>query len=290
MQFRPEVIDAVDAAIEALSDVDLAPTEEAKSDSTAGVYLRRHRHEYLRTVQDVFLQRPNDPAKPARVLEIGSFFGVVVVALKRLGYRVTAADIPECIELPPIRRRFEELGVEARAVRLEEFRLPFEDEAYDVVVMCEVLEHLNFNPLPLIKDINRILSVGGLFYLSLPNVSSFTNRMRVLKGEPIMVTVNQFFKQLDPLEAEIANGHWKEYTADEVREILTRLGFSIARQYYFSLGECLDDASMRKRLGRAFYRTFPALKENQTTLALKARRTEVEFSIPRTVHPTLGRF
>src|SRR5262249_41777976 len=35
-----------------------------------------------------------------------------------------------------------------QACNLHDYRLPFEDETFDVVVMCEVLEHLNFNPLP----------------------------------------------------------------------------------------------------------------------------------------------
>ena len=48
-------------------------------------------------------------------------------------------------------------------VRLQDYVLNFEEGANNAVIMCEVLEHLNFNPFPLLKEINRILSVGGVF-------------------------------------------------------------------------------------------------------------------------------
>jgi hypothetical protein len=50
------------------------------------------------------------------------------------------------------------------------------------IVMCEVLEHLNFNPLPLIKEINRVGKPNSLFYLSLPNQAYYRNRLKLLFG------------------------------------------------------------------------------------------------------------
>ncbi len=93
--------------------------------------------------------------------------------------------------------------------------------------------------------------------------------------------------QLDPANLVIANSHWREYTAAEVREMLERMGYEIERQYFFSLGETLTRRALRNRLSRLMYRWIPSLKENQTTLAIKRRRTDVLFRIPRTVHPAL---
>lgn len=279
---------AIDAAITELADFDLVVTEEAAS-APPSHYLRDHRHEYVRTVRDIVRTRP--PGKgDVKVLEIGAFFGAVCMALASLGYKVTAADIPEYIELPEQVERYARHGIATKGVRLENFRLPFEDESFDVLVLCEVLEHLNFNPLPLIKEINRVLKPGGLFYLSLPNFARAKNRLLMLQGKAPGVSVDEFYVQLDPSQAMIANGHWREYTMAEVKGLLEPMGFRLQEHYYFSIGETEHSGSVRKRLGRWFYRTFPTLKENQTALAIRETRTARTLTIPSTVHADMGVF
>lgn len=277
---------AVDEAIGELAGFDLVVNEEAAG--APSHYLAEHRHEYVRTVRDILATRPPG-AGGVRVLEIGAFFGTVCIALSRLGYQVTAADIPEYIDMPEQVARYARHGIATKGVRLEQFILPFADESFDVVVMCEVLEHLNFNPLPLLKEINRVLSPKGLFYLSLPNYARTKNRLAELRGGSAGIPVGQFYQQLDPKHPEIANGHWREYTMPEIRALLEPLGFRLDRHYSFSFGETVPGGSPRKRLGKLFYRLFPGLKENQTALAIKEKRTELVFDIPSTVHPELRR-
>jgi len=285
-QFRREIVDLVEEVTEEFGDYDLdVRGEEHRSGPTDSHYLRAHRHEYVRTVHDIVEHYGN--RTKVRVLEIGSFFGIVCICLARLGFEVVASDVPEYIELPEQKSRFAKHGIRTAPVRLEDYVLGFEDESFDVVVMCEVLEHLNFNPLPLLKEINRVLAKGEMFYLSLPNAARLKNRMALMRGQMFGVGPETFFEQLRPGSKLIANGHWREYTAPEVRHMLERLGFSIHRQYYFSESECMNERAARKRLGRFFYRCFPRLKENQTTIGIKEKRTDVVFSIPKTVHPTL---
>ncbi len=280
-----DAVKAVDAAIAELANFDLVVSEEAASAAGPSHYLRDHRHEYVRTVRDIMRVRP--PEGEVKVLEIGAFFGAVCMALSSLGYAVTAADIAEYIELPEQVTRYARHGIATKGVRLEDFRLPFEDESFDVLVMCEVLEHLNFNPLPLIKEINRVLKPGGLFYLSLPNFARAKNRLLILRGKAPGVSVDEFYEQLDPASVMIANGHWREYTMAEVKRLLEPMGFRLQEHYYFSIGETVQDGSLRKRLGRLFYRTFPTLKENQTALAIRETRTARKLTIPSTVHAEL---
>jgi 2-polyprenyl-3-methyl-5-hydroxy-6-metoxy-1,4-benzoquinol methylase len=268
-----------------IGDFDLIVDDQVPTNQSKSNYMHNHQHEYIRTVQDVcnsLSAKPN-----ARILEVGAFFGVVSIALSKLGFKVTASDVPEYMSLPEQVERYSKYNVDTADVRLQDFVLPFEDNAFEAVIMCEVLEHLNFNPLPLLKEINRILSGDGLFYLSLPNQASINNRLALLRGHSVGVPVESFFNQLNPQMMEIANGHWREYTTTDISTMLTRLDFKIDRQYYFGLSECLDNKSIRKRLGRIFYRLFPQFKENQTTLALKKCPTRIEFSIPATVHPNL---
>ena len=278
---------AVDAAIAELRDFQLL----ASSEMEAGyheTYVPQHRAEYIRTVQDVLKHRPPSHSKKIKVLEIGAFFGVVCIALSSLDYDVTAADVPEYIDLPEQKERYSRFGIKTQGVRLEDYILPFEDEQFDVVIMCEVLEHLNFNPLPLLKEINRIGANGSLFYLSMPNASSIYHRVHVARGNTGGVQVSEFFEQLDPTNSLIANGHWREYTAAETRQMLEPLGYRIADQYYFSVGDSRPPRTLRGRVFRVFLKHWPQFKENQTTIAVRERRTDLAFDIPQTVHRSLG--
>src|SRR3954447_10198986 len=185
--------DAVDRAIAELSGFHLLADDEMDAGYHAD-YLIKHRHEYVRTVRDVLRFRPLT-GRPQKVLEIGAFFGVVCIALASLGYEVTAADIPEYIDLPEQVERYARFGIKTRGVRLEEFVMPFDDEQFDVIIMCEVLEHLNFNPLPLLKELNRIGKPGSIFYLSMPNAVHIFNRFRFARGEQTGLQIREFFEQ-----------------------------------------------------------------------------------------------
>ena len=285
-QQTTQAAEAVDRAIHELGTFDLIVEASEEGTVPPSTYLARHRHEYVRTVTDILRHRPPD-AGPVRVLELGAFFGTVCIALASLGYEVTAADIPEYIDMPEQVARYARHKVRTKGVRLQNFEMPFEAESFDVVIMCEVLEHLNFNPLPLLKEINRILAPGGIFYLSLPNYANIRNRVKVLRGGAPGIDVESFYEQLRPGGQEIVYGHWREYTAPEVRAMLEPLGFRIERQYYFGLSEVQRGGGIKKKLARAIYRRFPVLKENQTTIAVREKRTDLPFRIPATVHPEL---
>lgn len=285
VKLLPEISQLVDQVILEIGSFDLILNDQHDQSRPPSRYLLDHRHEYIRTVQDMVAHFGGK--KNVRILEIGAFFGLVCICLAKLGYKMTAVDIPEYMSLPEQKARFAKYNVQISEVRLENFLLPFNSESFDAIIMCEVLEHLNFNPLPLIKEINRICAVGGLFYLALPNQTRLGNRISLIRGRSIQISVDDFFQQLDPSFPVIANGHWREYTMQDIRQMLSPLGFYIKRQYYFSLGECLPRSSLRRYLARVLYESFPALKEKQVTFAIKESRSNILFTIPKTVHPTL---
>lgn len=248
-------------------------------------YLAAHRHEYVRTICDVLEFTRKTGTK--RVLEIGAFFGLVCITLKKFGLEVVASDIPEYMEMPEQVQRFGRNGVAMASVRLQDFVMPFEDGRFDVIIMTEVLEHLNFNPVPLLKEINRVGARNSLFYLSLPNLAYYRNRVRFLFGKSMLQPISSYVLQVTPGSLEIVNGHWREYTKAEIVELLTRLGYTIERHYFFSIVDVKQNPTAKNRLTKFVFSLFPAFKENQTALAIRSKRTDLPMRIPQTVHATL---
>lgn len=286
---KSEIENLIDEVMkEEFRHFDLHPDGNRVSDSNAETprYLLAHKHEYIRTIEDCL--RWANGRKDLRVLEIGAFFGMVCICLAKLGFKVTAADIPEYMSMPEQQARFQKYGIEISQFRLQDFILPFADESFDIIIMCEVLEHLNFNPLPLIKEINRVGKPDSLFYLALPNLAVIHRRLKLLFNKPILQPINDYFEQLRPGGNLIVNGHWREYLGSEIIHMLERMGYQIQRHYYFGVAETIKKPTLKNHISRLVYGMFPSFKENQTTLAIRKKRTDLTFRIPRTVHETLS--
>lgn len=62
---------------------------------------------------------------------------------------------------------------------LNKFHLPFKDNSFDVVMLVEVIEHVE-NPALLINEINRILKKKGILIMSTPNVENWQSKIHFL--------------------------------------------------------------------------------------------------------------
>lgn len=97
-----------------------------------------------------------------QICDIGSYLGMFSAMLAARGYEVMSFDMPHTD-----RTLYDKLGLEFRTGYLEEGYLPFDDESFDLVVCLEVIEHLHFNPVPVLREMYRILR-GGICCLPHP--------------------------------------------------------------------------------------------------------------------------
>lgn len=95
------------------------------------------------------------------------------------GNQVVGCEIdPEAI------RRARERGIDARATDLNQ-PLDFGDGEFDVVVACEVLEHLPYWDIS-VREMVRVLRPGGEFLGTIPLAYHLTDRWRVLRGRQLL--------------------------------------------------------------------------------------------------------
>jgi SAM-dependent methyltransferase len=103
-------------------------------------------------------------------------------------------------------------------VNVEEEPFPFDDDAFDVVLFCEVIEHLLMNPLAALREINRVLREGGRLVLTTPNVNRLDNVLSMVAGANIY----------DPYSGYGPYGrHNREYNKHELTRLLEFAGFEI---------------------------------------------------------------
>uniref|UniRef100_A0A7J3Z7I7 Methyltransferase domain-containing protein n=1 Tax=Ignisphaera aggregans TaxID=334771 RepID=A0A7J3Z7I7_9CREN len=131
-------------------------------------------------------------------------------ALKNTGCRITAFDIePEhYINIA------KNCGVDVVKCDIERNELGVADA--DCAVFTEVLEHLHYHYAPVaLARISRALRAGGYLILTTPNIASLFRRLRLLLGKQ-----------------PIYKYHVREYTMDEVLEMVREASFDVVKAYY----------------------------------------------------------
>jgi SAM-dependent methyltransferase len=98
----------------------------------------------------------------------------------------------------------------------------YPENHFDVVCSFDVIEHLPGHPLPLFREIRRILKPGGAFLLGSPNAISVHRRLTLLSGRHPYIDFDEWC-------SERYFQHYREYTAAEHRALLERAGFECER-------------------------------------------------------------
>ncbi len=101
---------------------------------------------------------------------------------------------------------------------IEGDQFPFKDGEFDVVLFCEIIEHLVIDPVAVIQEIKRVLKPNGVLILTTPNVSRLENVSKMIAGANIY----------DPYSGYGYYGrHNREYNKHELHLLLNYMGFTI---------------------------------------------------------------
>jgi len=99
---------------------------------------------------------------------------------------------------------------------------PYENESFDVVIFCEVIEHLISDPVSALNEMSRVLKPGGTLIVSTPNVARLENVSKMIVGENIY----------DPYSGYGPYGrHNREFTRHEIVHLLQFCGFSVNNHF-----------------------------------------------------------
>jgi SAM-dependent methyltransferase len=192
-------------------------------------YHRSHTARLARTAQ-VLSDVVKEHNGSCRILELGTT-GLFPIALKSLFPGVTidvtnydnAWTLVESFVKDPVSQVVYELAgqsatVAAFAVDLEYDTVPAEDETYDIVLCCEVLEHMEIDPMHMLSEVNRVLKTNGKVILTTPNIVSSRGITKMLQG-----TEPYFYMQYH--KSREYHRHNYEYSCRSLLHILRSAGF-----------------------------------------------------------------
>src|SRR5690606_13095782 len=128
---------------------------------------------------------------------------------------------------------------------------------FDLVVCCEVIEHLYTSPVKLLNNFYQSLNPNGYLIIQTPNAVSLRKRLSLLSGNnPYNV----------PRENLKNPGHFREYTAKELKEMAIGIGFNVE---YLMIDEYFEYPSMASKLYRTLKNIIPPNLRSGITIILK---------------------
>jgi SAM-dependent methyltransferase len=99
---------------------------------------------------------------------------------------------------------------------------PFADNGVDVVTACEILEHFDMFPTRFAKEVRRVLAPGGHLCITVPNVASIANIIK------LMFQKNIYMKY----RADATGRHKHEFTLSQLKAFVRYLGMEIVEAGY----------------------------------------------------------
>lgn len=112
-------------------------------------------------------------------------------------------------------------------------RLPVSGGSADVVLCCDIIEHM-LEPEAILREAHRILKPGGILFVSVPNLTHFANRLSVLFGYGGGVELAQALKGKSPFISVSGvlfpdqRCHLRWFTSASLSQFMTGLGFEVA--------------------------------------------------------------
>lgn len=201
----------------------------------------------------------------ARAVDIGATPGHLTRLLSREGIDVEAVDI----DPSRVRDVFANGRIPTHSIDVETDVLPFADMSVDLVIFCEILEHLRGNPMHALREVARVLRPEGHVIVSIPNVTPVM-RWRFLFGEDFMGDPVAEFAKLDDVGHM---GHIRLYSEDEAVRILEHCGLRVdARR---RAGKLVGDRRYDARLVR---RVAPSTMFSHLYLLARPRISAAECS------------
>ncbi len=220
-------------------------------------YLKNLSHTHIDTVARVGAKFDVSGLARPQVLEMGAYFGVVSMALARGGIHMTAQDLSSITHRAPLLQRYQLEGVTPSAVDDVSQPLPYADHSFDALICCEMLEHLPFNTVRLIREMKRVLKSDGFAFLAVPNQASAKRRLQLLLGKPIREQMSSWISAPND-----DNWHWREYVTSEFRQLLEGGGFNKIDLGYRHYTPPAHPNRIRRIFVNLMYALKPSLMDN----------------------------
>ncbi|MEP3475802.1 MAG: methyltransferase domain-containing protein [Hyphomicrobiales bacterium] len=103
------------------------------------------------------------------------------------------------------------------------------NKKYDLILFCEIIEHIPVPPKDQIQTLLKYLKPGGYLVISTPNIASSNSLMKLINSKNIIAPAEKLFS---PVSAENEHVHRREYIMKEVSEACRQCDMKVISEKY----------------------------------------------------------
>ncbi|HUO44191.1 MAG TPA: methyltransferase domain-containing protein [Burkholderiales bacterium] len=206
-----------------------------------------------------------------RVLDVGAGHGMLLALLNALGHECHALDIADRAQEYPEIYRSQPIAFKTCNVEVDP--IPYPDGYFDAVVCCQVLEHFTHSHLPAMIEMRRVLRPGGIVEVDVPNVASFRNRSRLLRGKNVTYDYEEHYLRAQPVGYKGMSfyplRHNREFTGRELEILFAAAGFRNIEVRFLKSRRYRTGLERVKSLGTMLKDAVPGLRKSLIAFAEK---------------------
>lgn len=177
-------------------------------------YHQTHKRRIARTLDLLLQEKPK-----GKLLELGTG-KVIPMSLQQLAPELEVHVTDFNLNKPKVDTMLiEDRKVSTYRIDLETQPIPVEDSTFDFVLCCEVIEHLELDPMFMMSEINRVLKPNGTLILTTPNITSSRALWKMLRG------MDPYFYMQYRHKPKLYR-HNYEYSEYSIREVVKAAGFT----------------------------------------------------------------
>jgi len=180
-------------------------------------YYRIYKNEegrYWKYIPD-WIKEFNNNIKINNCLDIGIAYGTLSLITKEItNCNLYGVDFIKYISNDILKKY--NINYQLKNVELDSFDY---DIKFELIILTEVLEHFNFNPVPTLIKIKNILTDNGVVMFSTPDSESDWDKLTQYGSWKDIPDINY--------EIEIQDKHIYQYSLDELKELFSIVGFKI---------------------------------------------------------------
>ncbi len=164
------------------------------------------------------------PAASPRLkcLDVGCAYGTLLLyAVKLLRCEAYATDCTGYLERSLIR----DYGIHYAIHNVEREAFPW-NVRFDLILFTEVLEHLNFNALPTLRQLRGLLAQGGRLYLTTPDAAQWGRQQKYY------LRYDQLPMPPGDTRLPVVDDHIWQFDREELLGLVADAGFRVERSDY----------------------------------------------------------
>ena len=238
------------------------PYSDKRINSFDATYLKTLKHHYLKSFNELDFITAKYPFH-TNFMELGSHLAVNSLYANSKGLSATSSDLYKLSRDSNYRAWLNNNNIRYLAIDLS--KDISSKNKFDIIFFHETLEHIPYNPVRVLRNVNNMLNKNGILNITVPNLFSLKNIFKFLCLRHPYIIPSELLAI--GTQSEKTGTHWIEYDKKMLIQFLISSGYRIESHQKMILNYGNNSSYFIKKI---VYQFFPFIYDQHRIIASKS--------------------